>query len=272
MPGRVAAGAFWAAAGALVLLALACACAWSPPPAHASKGSESGWSLPPAHASKSSESTRINATLAPNRLAAPATLHIDIAYGQAESELPPPVRHALLRMPAALGIDIPTLRSCSAAHLRAHGARGCPAQSLIGTGQALTDAPLGSQLLSEHVALSLFVGPLVNLEPTFEILAEAKTPFHERVVIVGTVLPDDPPFGEDLSIALPPIRTLPLEPDASIVALSLSIGPRKGARSRQSNAVLVPARCPPGGFPFEIESSFADGGSSSTLTTAACPR
>jgi len=240
----------------VALLALACA-----------------WALPAAaNASNSSENTQIAATLAPNRLHARATLDIHIAYGQAESELPPPVRHALLRLPAALGIDIPALRSCSAAHLRAHGARGCPPQSSIGSGQAVADALLGSQLLSEHVALSLFVGPLVNLEPTFEILAEARTPFRERVVIVGSVLPDDPPFGEDLSISLPPIRTLPLEPDASIVALSLSIGPRKDARSRGANAVLVPARCPPGGFPFEIESSFADGASSSALTAAPCPR
>lgn len=245
MPRRIA-------ASALALLALACTGA-------------------PVQASESSESTRITAKLRPDRLGATATLDIDITYGQVESELPPPVRHALLRLPAALGIDIPTLRSCSAAHLRAHGARGCPPQSLIGSGQAVADAPLGSQLLSEHVALSLFVGPLVNLEPTFEILAEARTPFRERVVFVGTVLPDNPPFGEDLSISLPPIQTLPLEPAASIVALSLSIGPRKGARSRQTNAVLVPSHCPSGGFPFEIESIFADGNSSSTLTATPCP-
>jgi hypothetical protein len=251
MPGRIA-------AGAAALLMLVCAGASASPT--------------PAQTSENSESARITAALSPNRLGAAARLNVDITYGKTESELPPPVRHALLRLPAALGIDIPSLRSCSAAHLRAHGGRGCPPQSLIGSGQALTDALLGSQLLSEHVALSLFVGPLVNLEPTFEILAEALTPFRERVVIVGRVLPDDPPFGEDLSIALPPIRTLPLEPDASIVALSLSIGPRPGARSRQSNAVLVPARCPPGGFPFAIESGFADGGSSKTLTTAPCPR
>lgn len=252
------------AAGAMALLALACAGSYA--------GAAAGASPPATQPGASSESARIAATLSPNRLGAAARLNVDIAYGQAGSELPPPIRHALLRLPAALGIDIPSLRSCSAAHLRAHGAHGCPPQSSIGSGQALTDALLGSQLLSEHVALSLFVGTLVNLEPTFEILAEALTPFHERVVIVGKVLPDDPPFGEDLSISLPPIGTLPLEPDASIVSLSLSIGPRPGARSRRSNAVLVPAHCPPGGFPFAIESAFADGGSNKTLTAAPCPR
>ncbi|MGH2880102.1 MAG: hypothetical protein ACRDK4_10915 [Solirubrobacteraceae bacterium] len=257
MSGRITAGAL-----ALFVLAFA----------GAGAGALAGASSSTAQTDGSSESAHITATLSPNRLSAAARMNIDISYGQAGSELPPPVRHALLRLPAALGIDIPTLRACSAAHLRAHGAHGCPPQSLIGTGQALTDALLGSQLLSEHVALSLFVGPLVNLEPTFEILAEALTPFHERVVILGRVLADDPPFGEDLSIALPPIRTLPLEPYASIVSLSLSIGPRPGARSGESNAVLVPARCPPGGFPFAIESSFADGDSSKTLTNATCPR
>jgi hypothetical protein len=70
----------------------------------------------------------------------------------------------------------------------------------------------------------VFLGPLRNLQPTFDLLAQGYTPFDERMVLSGTVLPDEPPYGEDLVLSAPAIATLPLEPDASIASMSLTIG------------------------------------------------
>jgi hypothetical protein len=223
---------------------------------------------PPARAQTEAN---IHVTLRPDRPGALAALSLHIAYGDSESSLPSPVRRAVLQMPQALGIEIPRLRSCSPARLRAHGPRACPPQSRLGEGSALVEAHLGSQTLSERVTLTAFLGPLAGLlQPTFEILARGYTPFDKRVVIRGTVVPDSPPYGEDLVISVPPIVTLPLEPDASIVSLSLAIGPRPGTRARGANAVLVPSRCPPGGLPFAVRSSFADGSSSTAATALPC--
>ena len=215
---------------------------------------------------------QIAASLHPDRPAARGMLDIGITYGGTDGALPQPLRRAVLRLPGALGVDIPILRSCSPARLRTRGEAGCPPQSLIGRGQASVQALLGSQLLGERVALSLFVGPLVNLQPTFEILIQGDTPFRERVVVSGRVTPDQPPFGEDLAISLPPIPTLPLEPDATIVSLSLAIGTPASARSRRANAVVAPAHCPAGDLPLAIDSTFADGTSTSAVASVPCPR
>jgi hypothetical protein len=233
---------------------------------------------PPAAIAQAGVSATIAPSLSPDRLGADGALVLTVRYAGGESGVPSPVRRSVLRFPAGLGIEIPHLRSCSIVRLRARGPNGCPAQSLLGHGHALAEAQEGSQIITEDISLWLFVGPFHNLEPTFEILGQGYTPFDERVVLTGTVLPDNPPYGEDLVLSVPPIPTLPLEPDASIVRMSLTVGastPTGTGRPRDprnANTVVVPAHCPPGGFPFAADFTYADGSSGNALSTAPCPR
>jgi hypothetical protein len=185
--------------------------------------------------------------------------------------VPPPLRSSILRLPAELGIEIPHLQSCEPERLRLLGPHGCPAQSRLGVGRALVRAPLGSQPLGESVSLWVFLGPLHDLQPTFEILAQGYTPFDERVVVSGTVLPDNPPYGEDLVLPVPAIPTLPLEPAAAIASMSLTIGSRRRS-AHESNTAVEPSRCPPGGFPFAAELTYADGSMQDASATTPCPR
>jgi hypothetical protein len=71
-----------------------------------------------------------------------------------------------------------------------------------------------------------------------------------------------------LAVSIPPIPTLVLEPDASIISFSLAIG---GSRSHAAGAVTVPRRCPAGGFPFAAEFGFADGSRASAAAHVPCP-
>jgi hypothetical protein len=225
-----------------------------------------------AATAQATTSATISPSLFPDRLGAKGALVFTIRYAEDESGVPSPVRRSVLRFPAGLGIEIPHLRSCSIARLRARGANGCPAQSQLGHGHALAEAQAGSQIITEDISLSLFLGPFHNLEPTFEILGQGYTPFDERIVLTGTVLPDNPPYGEDLVLSVPPIPTLPLEPDASIVTMSLTVGASRPRDLRNANTVVVPARCPSGGFPFAADFTYADGSSGNALSTAPCPR
>jgi hypothetical protein len=227
--------------------------------------------LPTPTAAFALATASMSVSLQPNRPRALAVLRLHVRYEDPQSDVPPPLRRAVLRLPQALGVEVPQLRSCSAATLRAHGPRGCPPQSRIGSGQALAEARAGSQTLSERVALSAFLGPPIGLGPTFEMFAQGLTPLEQRLVLSGTVVPDSPPYGEDLDLSIPPIATLTLEPDASIVALSLSIGSRVGGHRPRPNAVVVPALCPRGGLPFAVQSSFADGSSSTATASIPCP-
>ena len=137
--------------------------------------------------------------------------------------------------------------------------------------ERLVEALAGSQLIAEHIALWVFVGPLRNFQPTFEVFGEGETPLQKRVVFSGTVTPGHAPYGEELQLDIPPIPTLPLEPDASIAALTLTVGAVAHPPGRDANTVVVPASCPTGGFPFAAESIYADGSSDSSLATAVCP-
>ena len=114
--------------------------------------------------------------------------------------------------------------------------------------------------------------PTQNLQPTFEILGQGYTPLDERVVFIGEVLPDKAPYGEELVMSIPPIPTLPLEPDASIVSFSLTIGASRRHEAHGANTVLVPSSCPAGGFPFAAEFTYADGSGGSAAAVAPCPQ
>ena len=212
----------------------------------------------------------ITPSLSPDRLNGKGALTLTLHTGN-ELGVPAPVRRAVLEFPAGLTLDIPSLRSCSAAHLRAHGASGCPGGSQIGSGKALVEAQAGSQLISESIPLWVFLGPPQNLQPTFEVLGEGYTPLQERVVLGGTVIPGHAPYGEALVISIPAIPTLPLEPDASIVTATLTVGTRSHPLARGANTVVMPGSCPAGGFPFAAELTYAEGATTSALATTPCP-
>jgi hypothetical protein len=229
---------------------------------------------PPAPAPTSAT---IAPSLSPDRLGARASLTFSISYAGGEFGVPSPVRHSVLRFPAGMSLDIPSLRACKAARLRAHGPRGCPAGSEIGSGRALAETHAGSQITTEEVELHAFLGPPENLQPTFEIFAQGYTPLDEDVVFGGKVDSANAPYGEELVMSIPPVPSLPLEPDASIVTFSLTVG--RGMETRPpgthpphgQSAVSVPRRCPAGGFPFAAEFTYADGSDSSTLARVPCP-
>jgi hypothetical protein len=213
----------------------------------------------------------ITPSLTPDRLGARAALTFAIDYAGGSLGVPSPVRRSVLRLPAGLRLEIPTLSSCTAARLRAGGEHSCPAQSKIGSGRALAAVHVGTLTLTEPVALWAFLGPLRDLQPTFEILARGYSPLDERLLFSGTALPDKPPFGEQLVLSIPPIPSLPLEPDVSIVTFSLTIGTSRKPRAHGASTVVVPSSCPPGGFPFAAEFTYADGSSGTALATSACP-
>ncbi len=222
----------------------------------------------------------LTSSFSPDRLGARGALSFSIRYGDGEPDVvspmgqtrvPSAVRRLVVRFPAGMGLDIPTLSGCNAARLRAHGPRACPPASRVGGGHAITEVHAGTQILSEHITLSAFVGPLRNGQPTLEVLAQGYSPLGEQLVFMGEMLFVKAPYGEELVIRIPPIPTLPEAPDASPVLFSLTLGVSKRQRSPLTNTVIVPSSCPAGGFPFASESTYADGSTGSAVATVLCP-
>jgi hypothetical protein len=225
----------------------------------------------PTAASASTTSASIAPSLSPDRRHAKATLTVAIDYAGGESGLPSPVRSAILGLPAGLSLNIPVLRSCDAEVLLAHGVSGCPAHSLIGTGHATALFNLGSQQVLEHVQLWAFLGPLRNLQPTFEILGEGFKPLGRAVVLTATALPARAPYGEELAMSIPPLATVPGQPDASITSFSLTIGISARKRTSASATIVVPTHCPRGGLPFTAAFTYANGAQNRALAKIPCP-
>ncbi len=216
-------------------------------------------------------SAMITPSLSPDRLGARASLIFSISYAGGEFGVPSAVRRSVLRFPAGMSLDIPSLRACKDARLRARGPDGCPAGSEIGSGHALVETHAGSQISSEEVELHAFLGPPENLQPTFEIFAQGYTPLDEHLVLNGKVLTASAPYGEELEMSIPPVPSLSLEPDASIVTFSLTIGGGRRSGAPSKSAVSVPRRCPAGGFPFAAEFTYADGSVGRAQARIACP-
>jgi hypothetical protein len=209
--------------------------------------------------------------LSPDRLGARGAISVRIQFADPIAVVPAPVRRAFLRFPAGLTLEVPHLRSCSPSRLKALGPSGCPVEAAIGRGHALVAAHLGSQVMTEAISLWLFLGPLRNLQPSVEVLGQGYTPFDKRVVLSGSVVADSAPYGEKLVLSVPPVPTLPLEPDASIVTLSLTVGAADRRRGRDQNTVRVPPRCPVGGFPVAGEFVYADGSGGDARAAIPCP-
>jgi hypothetical protein len=184
--------------------------------------------------------------------------------------VPEPVRRVVMHLPPGLTMHIPSLRDCTRARLQARGAAGCPRRSQIGAGHALNDVHVGSEVEAEEAAVWVFLGPPQNGDPTIEIVGQGYSPLDERIVMTGTLLPDNPPYGEELVMSIPPIPTIPLEPDASTVSLSLTLGGRR-FQAHDPNTVVVPSHCPAGGFPFATDFTYAGGSTSTATATAPCP-
>ena len=216
--------------------------------------------------------TTITPLLSPDLLNAKGALTLTINYGEGEDGIPLPLRRLSVKFPIGLSLNIPAISGCPAARLRSRGPRGCAHQSELGSGHALVEAPAGSQRITEDIHLWVFLGPPQGLQPTFEVFGEGRTPLLERLVLGGTVIPASTPYGEELVMNVPPIPTLPLEPNASIANLTLTVGTSIHRLAPDANTIVVPGSCPTGGFPFAGEFTYATGTIGSALATTLCPR
>jgi len=226
---------------------------------------------PVAVAQAAETSASIRPSFSPDRLGASTAVTFTVSFAGGPHGVPLPVRRAVVQVPGGLGVELPNTRGCTQAHLQADGANGCPARSQIGSGHAVMAAHAGSQTISENARLWAFLGPLRSAQPTLEVLGQGYTPLDERVVFPVRLEPDEPPYWGKLVAPIPAVPTIPLEPDASAVFFSLTIGTAGAPGTPGAIAVFVPRHCPSGGFPWAAEFTYSDGSTDSTTATIPCP-
>lgn len=223
----------------------------------------------------------LHASFSPERLGDGTTIRV--GFQIASRQAPRPVTAMQLYLPAGLGVantDL-GLETCTLARLEASGLAGCPIDSLMGRGDAITKVPFGSTFVTEKVGITLFSGPLISGDQQLLFEASGSYPVIADVPFAAMVRPDGPRYGALIDTTLPLVPGVPKGPDVALVALRTTIGPagivyreRVAGRtiSFRPRGILLPRRCPPGGFPFAVRLTFADGSSIGAGAAVQCPR
>lgn len=229
------------------------------------------------------QSVRLRASFTPERLGHGTTVrmgfHVAVAAGGTPSA---PVEVQLL-LPAGLGIATSDLglETCTLAKLTLQGPAGCPPDSLMGHGSALAEVPFGSSFVVERARVLIFSAPLREGRSELLMVAVGEFPVLADLVFPSLVLPARAPFGGLIDTTLPLVPSVPEGPDVALVELQTTIGPAgityyetiKGRRvAFRPRGILLPARCPRGGFPFAVRLSFQDGSAAGARTAVPCPR
>lgn len=161
------------------------------------------------------------------------------------------------------------------------GLGGCPPNAVMAYGTAVADIRLSDgQVIPEYATLSLLSGPIDEGVLGLVLYVDGQRPFGGRLVIGGRALDAPRPFGGGLGFSLPAVPRLEGLAEVFMRDMRLTIGaPRivyyervRGARvAYRPERIVLPNRCPRGGFPFRAHFGFEDGTHAVASTTAPCP-
>jgi hypothetical protein len=212
-------------------------------------------------------------SLLPDRLGASTALTLALRFSGGVGGVPAPLRGLVVHLPAGLTINLRSAGVCRPSQLRSRGASGCASKSLVGRGHALMSVHAGSLAVAENTTISVYRGPNRGAHQTLETLSQGSTPLDQSTIATAVLTPDSGQYGSRLTVSVPAIPTLMLEPDASFVSLSLTVGGvgRRPRAHAAAGSIRVPRTCPSAGFPFAADFTFAGGASASTSATVACP-
>jgi hypothetical protein len=233
-------------------------------------------------AAQAGQAVRLSATLTPERLGHGTTVGFAFEIAAPPNRVPPPLTGLDLSYPGNLGFALSGLglATCLATTLAVLGPEGCPAESRMGYGAALAEIPVGPLIVREpaEVAIVRTIDPGGRLALLF--YADGEEPVSAQIVFPGVLVPAPAPFGGQVHVDVPLVPSLPEAPDVAIVRLRATLGPQHLTYYRHVNGraipynpkgILLPKRCPRGGFPFAGRFTFVDGSTATAHTSVACP-
>jgi hypothetical protein len=221
-----------------------------------------------------------NVAFRPDALGASTTLSLSAKLVSSTGGPLSPVTKFVLYAPAGMRIDARGAGTCTAAILKRTGPRGCPANSRAGFGGGVGVLALPSETIHAPYTLDFFFGPREDGRLRLLIYVGARDPVALEFVLVAKEVPAPKPYGLGFSVEVPPIVTFAGAPNASVESAFVSVGSPDVAYYEQVHGrrtlvhlkgLLVPRRCPAGGFPTEGKAFFADGTTITVNPTIPCP-
>jgi hypothetical protein len=233
-----------------------------------------------AAAAWAAETLTVTAAFSPDKLGAPTNVNGTAKIGTTTGGLPSPIVGATVMGPAGLTVDVHGVGVCTAATLQADGPEGCPKDSKAGFGGGIGVLELEKSVIKEKFTLNFFRGPNENGHLVLLSYLNAISPVSVQLVLKAQVVQEPKPYGLGFTFEVPLIETLPGASDAAAEEIFITLGAPNAAfvekvggklKTVHIKGIIVPKKCPPGGFPYETELRFADGTSNMVKGTIACP-
>ena len=219
------------------------------------------------------QSASISTVFTPLRLGAPTTVSLGFQISAGAGQVPSPLTGVDFHYPANLGIATSGLgvASCPVAELEAHGPSICPPDSRMGSGSAFVEIPVGGEVLTETASIGLVAGPSENGFVKLLVSATGLSPVAARIVMPSLLL------AGNLKLTVPLVESLPGAADVSVVRVHVTLGGNLTYYERRHGkmvpyrpkSVVLPKRCPRGGFKFSATFSFLDGTQAEAARTVA---
>ena len=235
--------------------------------------------LPVAEAEETVSITE--AGFSPDVLGAPTDAFGSATIGSTDLPVPSPITHVDVYGPAGITLNLRGSQTCSREALEKVGPQACPANSKAGTGGGEGAYEIAHEIVNEPYTLDFFLADNQPGHVSLLIFLKGSRPVSVEIVFPATVITGPPPYGLGFSVDVPLIKVLPEASDASATTAFLRLGAHNqtyvrtvhGHRRRVPiQGIVLPHRCPHGGWPVASTFSFQDGDTVTAKRTVPCPK
>jgi hypothetical protein len=227
------------------------------------------------------ETLTVTAAFSPDRLGAPTNVHGTAIIHPTTGLVPTPIIKTTVMGPAGVGLNVEGVGTCNPRKLEAAlEPKVCPKDSKAGYGGGTGVLELAGEVIKAPFTLDFFRGPDEDGHVVVLAFLNATTPVSVQLVLRAQVVPEPKPYGLGFTFIVPLIPTLPGASDASAEEIFITLGAPNAAYYRKIHGkrvlfhikgIIVPKRCPRGGFPYKTEIGFEDGTTNTVTGTIPCP-
>ena len=177
--------------------------------------------------------------VSPAKAGKPTALKVNIGSSDPAAEQPPIMERIVIKLDGKAKYNASKFKRCKLNSLVAKGPQGCPSGSKIGTG---TGVGMAKPVVTDPVngKLTLFNGQRAGGKDTVYVYVFPD--LGPTFVSVGKVSRSGGKYVLDFSV--PPIKTLPNAPDASVVSVKTSTPIKRVKKgTRRYYLIVAPSRC-----------------------------
>jgi hypothetical protein len=234
-------------------------------------------------AARAAETMKSTLKFEPYKLGAGTTIATESEINTTNGEVPSPAVKFELKFPKSLNLTASNLglAICDPAVLFAEGQNACPEEARLGYGSTEVAVPFGPEVVRESASVGIYMGPSESNATTVLLFGESHYPVFAQILMQGQLVSGEGAFNElALKTDIPVVPTVPGARDVALTHMRLNLGPRgllyhTRVRGKlvayRPRGMIIPAKCPAGGFRFGAKVYFQDGSIVNQSIDVPCP-